>query len=268
MRLILKKGAVVASLLMLLVATSCNSYKKVPYLKNSAEYATMEQVATNFEPVIQPQDLLTITVTSPENPLVAQAYNLVGPSDGAQSRSLYSQPVLQHYIVDANGFVNIPKVGQVAIGGLTIPAAESLVLEKIKDDFSNPPTVVVRFVDYKISVLGEVNAPGSYTVKNGKVNVLQALAMARDLTVYGTRDNVKVIREDETGKKNVYELNLNDVAILNSPYYYLQQNDIVYVTPNKSKAKNSDIGSSTSLWFTGTSIVISLASLLLNILNK
>ena len=88
------------------------------------------------------------------------------------------------------------------------------------------------------------------------------------LTVYGTRDNVKVIREDETGKKNVYELNLNDVAILNSPYYYLQQNDIVYVTPNKSKAKNSDIGSSTSLWFTGTSIVISLASLLLNILNK
>ena len=268
MKFILKKGVVFASLLMLLFVTSCNSYKNVPYLKNSAEYATMEQMETNAEPVIQPQDLLTITVANPDNPVVAQAYNLVGPSDGSQSRSMYSQPVQLHYIVDGKGCVNIPKVGLLHISGLTISEAEALVLDKIKGDFSTLPTVTVRFVDYKISVLGEVNAPGSYTIKNGKVNILQALAMARDLTIYGTRDNVKVIREDETGKKNVYELNLNDVAILNSPYYYLQQNDIVYVTPNKSKAKNSDIGTSTSLWFTGTSIVISVASLLYNILKN
>ena len=268
MKNVLKKSVMLASLLMLVAITSCSSYKKVPYLKNSAEFSSMEQVTANVDPVIQPHDLLTITVTNPENPLIAQAYNLVGPSDATQSRSLYSQPVLQNYIVDASGNVNVPKVGQLHIAGMTIPEVEALVLDKIKGDFSNLPTVVVRFVDYKISVLGEVNAPGTYTVKNGKVNVLQALAMARDLTVYGTRDNVKVIREDATGKKNVYELDLNDVALLNSPYYYLQQNDVVYVTPNKSKAKNSDIGSSTSLWFTGTSIVISLASLLLNILKN
>lgn len=268
MKVIFKKSFTAILLLMLFVTTSCNSYKKVPYLKNSAEYATMEQVVTNAEPIIQPQDLLTITVTNPDNPVVAQAYNLVGPSDGSQSRSLYSQPVLQHYIVDAKGCVNVPKVGELHVSGLTIPEAEALVLDKIKGDFSTLPTVTVRFVDYKISVLGEVNSPGSYTIKNGKVNILQALAMARDLTIYGTRDNVKVIREDENGKKNVYELNLNDVSLLNSPYYYLQQNDIVYVTPNKSKSKNSDIGSSTSLWFTGTSIVISVASLLYNILKK
>ena len=185
----------------------------------------------------------------------------------SQLRSLTTQPALQNYIVGVDGCVEIPKVGTVKIGGMTIHEAESYILDKVKGDFSTLPTVVVRFVDYKISVLGEVTAPGTYTVKNGKVNVLQALAMARDLTVYGMRDNVKVIREDADGKKSIHELNLNDASVLNSPYYNLQQNDVVYVTPNKSKSKNSDIGSSTSLWFTGTSIVISLISLLLNVLK-
>ena len=87
------------------------------------------------------------------------------------------------------------------------------------------------------------------------------------MTIYGIRDNVKVIREDAEGKKNIYELDLNDASTLNSPYYNLQQNDIVYVTPNKSKAKNSDVGSTTSLWFSATSILISLTSLMYNILK-
>lgn len=267
MKLILKRSVWAMFLLVLLAATSCNSYKKVPYLKNSTELAAMEQAVSNAEPVIYPHDLLTITVINPENQTIAQAYNLIAPSDISQQRSLTTQPTLQNYIVDVNGMVEMPKIGAVKIGGMTIPEAEKFILDKVKDNFSTPPTVVVRFVDYKISVLGEVNAAGTYTVKNGKINIFQALAMARDLTVYGMRENVKVIREDEKGKKTVHELNLNDVSILNSPYYYLQQNDVVYVTPNKSKSKNSDIGSSTSLWFTGTSIVISLISLLLNVLK-
>lgn len=267
MKLISKKGFSAVFLLLLFVVTSCNSYKKVPYLMNSAEYAAMEQVVSNAEPVICPHDLLTITVVNPENQAIAQAYNLIAPSDMSQLRSLTTQPALQNYIVGVDGCVEIPKVGTVKIGGMTIHEAESYILDKVKGDFSTLPTVVVRFVDYKISVLGEVTAPGTYTVKNGKVNVLQALAMARDLTVYGMRDNVKVIREDADGKKSIHELNLNDASVLNSPYYNLQQNDVVYVTPNKSKSKNSDIGSSTSLWFTGTSIVISLISLLLNVLK-
>ena len=99
------------------------------------------------------------------------------------------------------------------------------------------------------------------------MNVFEALALARDLTIWGMRDNVKIIREDKDGKRNVYEVNLNDVNILTSPYYYLQQNDVVYVTPNQSKAKNSDVGSSTSLWFSATSILVSLVSLMYNILK-
>ena len=121
--------------------------------------------------------------------------------------------------------------------------------------------------NYKISVLGEVNRPGMFTVGNEKINIFEALAQAGDLTIYGVRNNVKLIREDANGRKEIYTLNLNDASIINSPYYYLQQNDIVYVEPNKVKAQNSGVGQTTSLWLTSTSILISLASLMYSILK-
>ena len=104
-----------------------------------------------------------------------------------------------------------------------------------------------------------------FTVNNEKVNILEALAMAGDLTVWGLRDNVKLIREDANGKREIINIDLNKAEIITSPYYYLQQNDILYVSPNKTKAKNSDIGQSTSLWFSATSILVSIASLLVTI---
>lgn len=263
----MKKNIAFVSLLAAMLLASCTSYKKVPYLQNSDEWSGKEIKAEVYEPKIQPFDLLNILVTNPDNPSSSMAYNLISPSDISRNLSLQSQPTLHDYLVDADGFVTIPNVGKVKVGGLTIAKAEQMVLEKIRGGFAVEPVVVVRFVDFKVSVLGEVTAPGTYTIKDGKVNIFEALALARDLTIYGQRDNVKIIREDSNGKKEVVELNLNDAGILDSPYYYLQQNDVVYVTPNKSKAKNSDIGSSTSLWFSGTSIFISLVSLLYNILN-
>jgi polysaccharide export outer membrane protein len=121
--------------------------------------------------------------------------------------------------------------------------------------------------NYKISVLGEVASPGVFIISNEKVNIFEALALAKDLTIYGKRDAVKLIRENDKGEKEIVRLDLNDARIISSPYYYLQQNDIIYVEPNKAKAKNSDIGNSTPLWFTTVSIVISLASLMYNILK-
>jgi polysaccharide export outer membrane protein len=112
-----------------------------------------------------------------------------------------------------------------------------------------------------------VNKPGTFTVNNEKVNVLEALAMAGDMTIWGLRDNVKLVRENADGKREIILLNLNKADIIGSPYYYMQQNDIIYVSPNKTKAKNSDIGQSTSLWISGTSILVSLASLLVNIIK-
>ena len=129
------------------------------------------------------------------------------------------------------------------------------------------PIVTVRMSSYSISVIGEVNRPGSYQVSREKINVLEALAQAGDLTIYGVRDRVKLIREDASGRKEIHTLNLNDANLISSPYYYLQQNDIVMVEPNKVKARNSNVGTTTTLWFTGTSILVSLTSLLYNILK-
>ena len=140
-----------------------------------------------------------------------------------------------------------------------------MIREKLKPYLRETPIVTVRMTNYKISVLGEVARPGTFTVSNEKVNVLEALAMAGDMTIWGMRNNVKLVREDATGKREIVYLDLNDADIVTSPYYYLQQNDIIYVTPNETKSKNSDIGQSTSLWFSATSILISAITLLVNI---
>ena len=153
------------------------------------------------------------------------------------------------------------------VGGLTKREVESIIKEKLTPNFANAPIVNVRMVNYKISIIGEVVRPNTYTISNEKVNVFEALALAGDLTIYGRRDGVKLIRENADGTKQIVSLNLNDANLIYSPYYYLQQNDVLYVEPNKAKAQNSDIGSMTSLWFSGTSILISLVSLLYNILN-
>ena len=267
MKTLLKQKVVLFSLLVLAIMSSCTSYKKVPYIQNSSEFKDTTEGIGTANPRIMPHDILNIGVVNSQDQHTAMSYNLLAPLDMSRTTSIYSQPALQNYLVTPDGYVNIPTIGTIHIAGLTIQEAEQLIFEKIKHAFSVPPIVTVNFVSYNISVLGEVTAPGTYNIKNGKVNIFQALALARDLTIYGMRENVKIIREDASGKKNIYEVDLNDASILNSPYYYLQQNDIVYVTPNKSKAKNSDVGSTTSLWFSATSILISLTSLMYNILK-
>ena len=130
------------------------------------------------------------------------------------------------------------------------------------------PIVTVRMSSYRITVTGEVGHPGVIPVATEKMSVIEALAQAGDLTIYGKRDNVMLIREDASGQKHEVRLNLNDANLINSPYYYLQQNDILYVEPNSVKAKNSAIGSSTTIWFSFIGIVTSVASLLVNILRN
>jgi SLBB domain. len=119
--------------------------------------------------------------------------------------------------------------------------------------------------DYKISVLGEVARPGAFTVSDEKINVLQALSMAGDLTIYGRRDVVKILRELPDGQKNIVTLNLNDKNLIFSPYFYLQQGDVVYVEPNQAKAKGSDVGIGTSILISVASVVIGVASLIVTI---
>ena len=269
------------SITILMVAftlASCQSYKIVPYLQSYESLTDkgykeivineVNQQDTLYDARIQPKDLLSITVNT-SDPQAAAPFNLTMQTsiNVAQANSTYvtSQPTLQQYLVNNEGEIDFPVIGKLKIGGLTKTAAEKLVREQLRPYLKETPIVTVRMSNYKISVIGEVNHPGTFTINNEKVNLFEALAMAGDMTVYGIRSNVKLIREDNNGQRNIISLNLNEQNILHSPYYYLQQNDILYVTPNKTKAKNASISNSTTIWFSVVGTLVSLASLIVTI---
>ncbi len=264
----LMKWSAAFALSWILLATSCTSYKTVPYMMNS-ETVNLDSSAVLYEARIMPKDELTITVNYPEDAEAVVPFNLTAtPALGQGRNILSSQPTLQTFLVTNEGTINFPVLGKLEVKGKTVNEVENMIASKIEGTYlKNRPVVTVRLSNYKISVLGEVNSPGTYTVPSEKVSIYGALAMAKDMTIWGRRDNVKLIREDATGKKSIHELNLNDANIIKSPYFYLQQNDVLYVTPNKTKSKNSDIGSSTSYWVSSISILVSIASLVTNILR-
>ena len=249
-----------------LMGSGCSSYREIPYLQDIASVNMSQDSLPLFDAKIKPKDLLTITVNT-SDPEAATPFNLTiqSTSTSASRQTLTQQPTLQQYLVDNQGCINFPVLGKLHLGGLTKHEIESMIRERLKPYLREVPIVTVRMVNYKISVLGEVATPGMFTISNEKVNVLEALAMAGDMTIWGLRDNVKLVREKENGEKEIILLNLNQADIVNNPYYDLQQNDILYVSPNKTKAKNSDIGQSTSLWVSATSILVSIASLLVTV---
>ena len=256
----------------LLLATtllsSCGTTKQIAYLQNS-DSIDFAQSRFLYDARIMPKDQITISVNT-TTPEASVPFNLLLQNSYTQGRSVSSaSSTLMPYLVDNDGYINFPIVGRMKVGGLTKAEAEQLVTEKIRPYMaeSENPVVTVTMASYSVSVLGEVNHPGTFQVSREKITILEALAQAGDLTIYGVRDRVKLIREDATGKKSIETLNLCDANIINSPYYYLQQNDVVYVEPNKIKAQNSKVGQTTTLWFSATSILVSLTSLLYNILK-
>ena len=263
----MKKYSFLISLVALI--TSCSAPKNVAYLWNSND-VDLSQSQFLYDARIMPKDILTITVNT-VNPEAAAPFNLIvrNTLNSTSSSIGTSGGSLQTYLVDNEGGIEFPVLGRVMVGGLTKRECEKLIHDKILPylNAAENPVVTVRMSSYSISVLGEVARPGSYQVSREKINILEALAQAGDLTIYGVREDVKLIREDAKGQKQIYHINLNDANLLTSPYYYLQQNDIVYVEPNKVKARNSSIGQSTTLWISATSILISMASLLYNILK-
>ena len=249
--------------------SSCGSVKNVSYLQN-IESIDLSRSQYLYEAHIMPKDILTITVNT-VNPEASAPYNLIQRPvlTNVSSNVATSGGSLQTYLVDNDGEIEFPVLGRLHVGGLSKAECEKMIHDKLMpylNEVENP-VITVRMSNYKISVLGEVNNPGMFNVSNEKINILEALAKAGDLTIYGVREKVKLIRENAKGKKDIVTLNLNDAEIINSPYYYLQQNDIVYVEPNKVKARNSSVGQSTNLWLSASSILISLSSLLYNILK-
>ena len=253
---------------LLLTITSCGTSKSVAYIQNS-DSINYDNSRYLYDAKIMPKDQLTISVNT-VNPEASLPYNLLLQNSYAQGRTLSTTGgTLMPYLVDNEGYINFPVVGRLKVSGLTKSECENMILEKIRPYMAETenPVVTVRMSSYSVSVIGEVARPGSFQVAREKITILEALAQAGDLTIYGVRDKVKLIREDATGKKEIHTLDLTNANIVNSPYYYLQQNDIVYVEPNKVKAQNARVGNMTTLWFSATSILISLTSLLYNILK-
>ncbi|MBR6882105.1 MAG: polysaccharide biosynthesis/export family protein [Bacteroidales bacterium] len=246
---------------------SCNpeTYKKINYLQDIDGDTTMS-MKVNKGIIIQPQDQLSIIVTS-RDPKMAVPFNLsvstfytgseLSSSGGASQR-------ITGYIVDNAGDINFPSLGQIHVSGLNRWELQELIKDKLADSgLLRDAVVTVEFLNFKISVLGEVTSPGTYTVTGDKITILQALALARDLTIYGQRDNVQVIRE-QNGQRQIFSLNLTSSDIFSSPGDYLQQNDVVYVTPSKVRAGQGEINEN---YFKSGSFWISLASISMTTIN-
>ena len=245
--------------------SGCVTQKKITYLQD-VDPSTMSSVNAQFEAqselTIRPGDALTIVVSAldqeaviPFNlPLVA--YSTPG------SISAQATPMLQCYMVDEAGDINFPILGKLHMAGLTRPEAEAFIKSSLEQQVTNP-VVQVNFVGAKISVLGEVNRPGQVSIPRGRLTLLEALAAAGDLTPYGRRDNVLITREVD-GKLESARINLRSKDIYTSPYYYLQQNDVIYVSPNKVRAVNS---ASTGLWLSLVSTALSTATVIVTVLK-
>ena len=247
---------------------SCNTSKQVPYMQNidSISLAASQYL---YDARIKPKDALQITVHTTD-PSVAAPFNLtVSRHLGADGGLTAGGGVLQSYLVENDGTINFPVIGRISVVGLTKSECETLIEGKIAPYLAKTEkaVVTVRMSSFRITLLGDFARPTVVPVTTEKMSLLEAIASAGDLTLYGKRQNVLLIREDAVGKKSIHRIDLTDANFINSPYYYVQQNDIIYVEPNATKAKNSALGQSVSIWFSFISISTSVASLLVNILR-
>ena len=254
----------------LFMLSSCATVKDIAYFQNKVVNQP-EKIAKHAGIVIQPKDMLSIVVSS-RNPELVTMFNLAVVSYQAGSEIVAgggAQRILG-YVVDNSGCIDFPVLGPLEVAGMTRwELAEMIKTKLIKGGLLTDAVVTVEFMNFKVSVLGEVNAPGTYTIEGDKVTVLQAISLARDLTIFGMRENVSVIRERD-GERTIYQINLCDVNLFKSPAYYLQQNDIIYVEPNKEKARQSTTDDKTlrmtSIFVSGGSLVVSVATLVTSIL--
>ncbi|MBQ6062189.1 MAG: polysaccharide biosynthesis/export family protein [Prevotella sp.] len=261
---------VIVLAVVVLALDSCVSSKTVPYFQN-IDSISLAPSKGLYDARIMPKDNLTITVNTTD-PMAAAPFNLIIRNSLSATNTSVSSGYgsLQTYLVENDGNINFPVVGKIHVQGLTKTECQDLIAEKIKPYLAEAerPIVTVRMSSYRVTITGEVSRPTVVPVTTEKMSVIEALTSAGDLSIYGKRENIILIREKENGEKEYHRLDLTDANIINSPYYYLQQNDIIYVEPNKVKAKNSSIGSSTTIWFSFISIVTSVASLLVNILRN
>lgn len=240
-----------------LAVFSCASRKDVAYYQNIDQLSKFEN-SPAYETKLQPDDLLMIIVMA-ENPEVAAPFNL--PSIVMQSTSeIENQQVrMNSYLIDSKGFIQFPILGTIQLGGLTRTEAVAKMTKEL-EKYITKPSINLRILNYKITVQGEVTQPGTHTITSERITLTEALSMSGDLTVYGKRDNILIIRE-ENGKKQATRVDITKADFFNSPFYYLKQNDVVYVEPNKTKINASVVGPNTAIVLSSISLLVTIIAL-------
>ena len=234
-----------------LLLSGCVSSKKLLYFQENEQIKLTDSLV-NFEPALQPGDLITINVSA-NDPVSGQTFNLY------EANIHNNLPRMLPYLVDSEGQINFPVLGKLQAGGYTTQQVGNNITEAL-NAYLVAPIVNVRLTNFKITVMGEVQKPGTYAVPNERLTIVEALGLAGDLNIQAKRNDITLIREHE-GKRVFYEVDLTNKALFNAPYYYLAQNDVLYVEPNKTKINSSAVGASTSVILSSIGILISLITL-------
>jgi polysaccharide export outer membrane protein len=244
--------------LFVLLFFSCKPREELVYYQNIDGLAHAEQ-SNSYEIKIQPDDLLTIIVSA-DDPETAIPFNLstISIPTAGSVNAAQGQLTMQSYLVDANGTIDFPVLGKLKVAGLTRSEVLQLFQDKISKYIKNP-IINLRIMNFKISLQGEVTLPGTYNVPSERITLIEAISMAKDLTIYGKRDNILVIRE-VNGVKSYNRVDITKADFINSPFYYLAQNDVVYVEPNKTRINGAAVG-------TNTGVIISISSLLITVIT-
>lgn len=250
-------------LLITILVCSCASKDDVVYF-NGLNSSDNSIGLDSYTPTYHIEDELIIIVNAMDSE-AARPFNKIAVSVTNDIQEARGRERLQTYRIDSEGNIDFPVIGKIKLAGLNREQAIILLQEKLIDYIKNP-IVDIETVNYKITVLGEVNRPGTYTATNERITIIEALAMAGDLTIYGERENVLVI-QDYDGKKTYTRVNLKSNELFDSPVYYLSQNDVIYVEPNKTRARNSSIGAGTSVLLSSLGLLISMTALVVTIIN-
>lgn len=251
---------------LVVMLSACDAQRRVLYLQD-VESGSEIVLPDNYVIRIKPLDQITIVVNS-KNPELAMPFNTstsYNSLNGVVTNTNANESSLQVFTVDSKGYISMPVIGDVKISGLTREEAEAKIEKMIVDgEYIADPKVNVRFANLTVSIIGEVTKPGRYNINKDQLTIFEALALAGDMTIYGNREDVAIIREKD-GKSIVMKLDLRSQDIFSSPYFYIEQNDVIIVSPNKFKAATAEINQNRSFWISLASTGISLATLLLTI---
>ena len=251
----------------LALLSSCNTSKEIIYFQD-VEVNSPEAVAPPQDITVQPKDQISIVVSS-KDPELAALFNLTRVQQRVGSTGLNNSNnngEISGYTLDDKGAIDFPVLGNLTVAGMTRSQIAALVKQRLKEEnLVNDPVVTVEFMNLSFSVLGEVKTPGKYSISKDYITLLEAISMAGDLTIYGKRDAIFVIRE-EKGERVTHWVDLRSCDLFKSPVYYLKQNDVVYVQPNKVRAGQSTLNEnsvkSVGLWISIGSFLTSLGVLL------